>query len=73
MLQGSLITVLLVAGLALLHLFLPEETPLPIPTQPYQGPWWQPVSVLEALIILALGLAIWGRYGGAHPRLSVKN
>ncbi|APT84258.1 hypothetical protein CAQU_03325 [Corynebacterium aquilae DSM 44791] len=65
---GTALSLVAVVAIALVNLVVPEGFPLPIPPQPFQGTWWQPVSVVESLVIFLLGLSLWGKFGGALAR-----
>ncbi|PRQ10590.1 hypothetical protein C1Y63_10805 [Corynebacterium sp. 13CS0277] len=63
---GSVLSVLALAALAVAHLVVPEDFPLPLPSQPYQGVWWQPGSLIASLVIFFVGFAVWAKLGGAR-------
>ncbi len=63
---GTAVSLVALIGIASLHMLIPEGFPLPVPAQPYEGAWWEPISLAESLIVFLVGIMLWGRFGGSR-------
>lgn len=70
-LLGSMITCVIMAVLVGLHMIVPEGFPMPLPSMPFVGHWWQPVALAESLVLLSIGLCVWGYFGGARMHVAI--